>query len=86
MEYLIEAQFNSLLNRVWIPRQIEMIVVDSIEDIAVEDVIKNTLETIMRQEVPKIADEALEAEKDRQENEALENAFNEYIERCMMEG
>lgn len=63
-----------------------MIVVDSIEDIAVEDVIKNTLETIMRQEVPMIADEALEAEKDRQENEALENAFNEYIERCMMEG
>lgn len=85
LDYLIEAQFYSLFNRVWLPREVEHTVVDSLEDIAVEDVIKASIDNIIRQEAPRIADDALEAEKTKQENEMLEDAFQEYLNHCILE-
>lgn len=85
LDYLIEAQFNSLFNRVWIPREVEHTVIDTIEDMAVQDVIDAILEDIIRQEAPRIADEAIEAEKDLVENKILSNAFGEYLDRCIQE-
>lgn len=85
LDYLIQSQFYSLFNRVWMPNQVEKVIVDSIEDMALEGIINDILDGIMRQETPKIADEAFEAEKDKQEREFLEHAYNEYINRCMLE-
>lgn len=85
LDYLIEAQFNSLFNRVWLPREVEHTIIDSIEDIALEDVIKGAIDRIIMQEAPRIADEALEAEKNKQDNELLEHAFREYLDRCALE-
>ncbi len=34
-EYMIETQFNSLLNRVLIPREIERTVIETIEEMAI---------------------------------------------------
>ena len=81
LDYLIQSQFYSLLNRVWIPKQVEHTIVDSIEDVALEGVINETLDKLLRQEGPRIADEALEAEKTKQENEFLVHAYNEYVNR-----
>ena len=85
LDYLIQAQFYSLFNRVWLPREVEHTIVDTIEDFAVEEVIKGTIDKIIRQEAPRIADDALESEKARQDTEILENAFMEYLDRCILE-
>jgi len=85
LDYLIQAQFNSLFYKVWIPREVEHTIIDSIEDIAIQDVITGVVDNIIRQEAPRIADEALDAEKSKQEGEILEDAFQEYIDRWILE-
>lgn len=85
LDYLIQAQFYSLLNRVWIPKEIEHTIVDSIEDIALEDVINGILDRIIIDEAPRVAEAALEGEKQKQETAMLEHAFGEYIDRCILE-
>mmetsp|Transcript_28382 Transcript_28382/g.25103 ORF Transcript_28382/g.25103 Transcript_28382/m.25103 type:complete len:492 (+) Transcript_28382:63-1538(+) len=85
LDYLIQAQFNSLFNRVWLPKEVEHTVLDAIEDLAVQDVIDGVVEDIIRQEAPRIAEEAMEAERDRQDDSILENAFGEYADRGIHE-
>ena len=85
LDYLIQSQFYSLLNRVWIPREIEHTIIDSIEDIALEDVVNNALDRIIMDEAPRIAEDALAAEKQKQEAIMLEHAFSEYVDRVILE-
>lgn len=85
LDYLIQAQFYSLFNRVWLPKEIEHTILDSIEDIALEDVIAGIIDDIIKQEAPRIGDDALEAEKQIQDNQILNNAFQEYVDRSVHE-
>jgi hypothetical protein len=85
LDYLIQAQFNSLFNRVWLPREIEHTIVDTIEDVAVQDVISKYIDNIIHQEAPRIADDALQTEKDRQDQEILDHTFSEFLDRCVLE-
>jgi len=34
-DYMIEAQFNAMMNRVWIPREVERTILESIEEMAI---------------------------------------------------
>ena len=85
LDYLIQAQFYSLFNRVWLPREVEHTIVDSIEDIALEDVVNSAVDRILMDEGPRLAEEALAAEKQKQESIMLEHAFSEYIDRLILD-
>ena len=64
-EYMIEAQFNSLWNRVLIPNQVKQTVVDSIEDFAVYAVIDDYLANLTAEVCPVIVSGCITASKDK---------------------
>ena len=85
LEYLIESQFNSLLNRAWIPRQVEHTIIDTVEDIAIGQLLDEYLEGMIREAAPLVVKLEIENERNRSEKEELEHCFAEFIDRCMLE-
>lgn len=54
-EYMLETQVNSLLNRVLIPKEVERTVVETIEEIAIWEIIDGYLKDLTLEVCPVIA-------------------------------
>jgi len=84
-DYMIEAQFNALLNRVLIPWEVERTILESIEEMAIRQVIDDYLEALTWEVCPVLVNGCVQAQKDKMEKDELKHMFDEFIDRCLME-
>jgi hypothetical protein len=84
-EYMLETQVNSLLNRVLIPREVERTVLETIEEMAIREIIDGYLEALTIEVCPVIATGCIQASKDKREKAELKHMFDEFLDRCLLE-
>ena len=78
---MIEISFN----RMWIPKEVEYVILDTIEDLAIYNLIDDYLETLIREACPVIATVGLQSTRDAMESEELAHMFDEFIDRGIAE-
>ena len=83
--YLLEAQFFSLFNNVFIKKEIWRTAKEAIEEMYLGEIIDKYLEGVVRRAVPEIAAGEIEAEKDRKDHEEMVYAFEEFTNRVILE-
>lgn len=74
---MIEISFN----RMWIPKEVELVVLESIEDLAIYDIIDSYLEVLIREAAAVIASVSVQSTKDLMEKEELAHMFEEFLDR-----
>ena len=84
-DYLLEAQFIGLFNNMFIRRQVESAVKDSLDDLVIGEIIEDYCDRICLEAVPLICQAQLEGEMRRREKEEFVYNFNEYLDRCILE-
>ncbi|TNV80444.1 hypothetical protein FGO68_gene8546 [Halteria grandinella] len=85
-EGLIEVHFLKLFNNVFMPNMVRQICQDTINDEVLQQQANELVDLAVYDFVPEIAHEVIEGEYERREKEEVEvYAFDEYVDRCIME-
>lgn len=74
-----------MLNWVWIPREVERTILESIEELAIWEVIDDYLAALTWEVCPVLVNGCVQAQKDKMEKDELKHIFDEFIDRCLME-
>lgn len=82
---MIETQFNALLNRVLIPWEVERTIIESIEEMAIREIIDDYLADLTWEVCPVLVNGCVQAQKDKMEKDELKHIFDEFMDWCLME-
>ena len=69
----------------WIPKEVERVILETIEDIAIYDIIDSYLEILIKEAAVVIASVSVQSTKDLMEKEELGHMYEEYLDRGIAE-
>jgi hypothetical protein len=74
-----------MFNNVFIKKEIANTCKEAMEELFLGEIIDKYLNKVVREAVPEIADGEIEEEKRRKDKEEMSYAFDEYIDRVLLE-